>query len=49
MRAHKREREDIAGAVDVKIEHGEALEESQFKGTFKTVRDRNTPRLLDST
>ena len=43
---HKREREDIARAVDVKIEYGETLEESQFKGTFRTVGDKEHSEII---
>lgn len=37
---HKKEREDILKAVGIKVEYGEELKEAEFKGTFKTVGDK---------
>jgi len=37
---HKRERENILTAVGIKVEYGEPLEEAKYKGTFKTVSDK---------
>ena len=43
---HKKEREDILNAVGVKVEHGEVLQESLLKGTFRTVGDREHAEII---
>jgi len=43
---HKRERENILKAVDVKVEYGEVLKEAEFRGTFKTVGDREHSQMI---
>lgn len=42
---HKKEREDILKAVDVKVEYGERLD-SMLKGTYKTVGDVEHSRII---
>ena len=37
---HKRERENILSDVGIKVEYGEVLKESESKGTFRTVSDK---------
>lgn len=37
---HKRERENILSDVGIKVEYGEVLRESESKGSFRTVSDK---------
>jgi len=37
---HKQERENILEAVGVKVKYGEAVETGEYRGSFKTVGDR---------
>ena len=37
---HKEEREDILAEVGVKVEYGEVLQEAEFRGSWKTVSDK---------
>jgi hypothetical protein len=37
---HKREKENILKAVGVKVEYGEPLYEGEYRGTFRTVSDK---------
>jgi hypothetical protein len=43
---HKREREDILRAVGVNVEHGEELKEAEWKGSFKTVSDKEHAEMI---
>jgi hypothetical protein len=45
---HKEEREDILANVGVKVEYGEAVEEGELKGTFKTVGDKEHAEIVSS-
>jgi len=36
---HKREKENILKAVEIKVEYGEELNEGEYRGTFRTVSD----------
>lgn len=43
---HKKEHEDILKEVGVKVEHGEVLQESIVKGTYKTVSDHEHAEMI---
>lgn len=43
---HKREREDIMRSVGVKVEYGEELKESEYRGHFKTLSDREHAEII---
>jgi len=43
---HKQEREDILRSIGIKVEYGEELKEAEFKGTFKTVSDREHASII---
>lgn len=43
---HKREKENILKAVGVKVEYGEVLKEAQYRGTFKTVSDKEHAEII---
>jgi hypothetical protein len=45
---HKEEREGILANVGVKVEYGEAVEEGEQKGTFKTVGDKEHAEIVSS-
>lgn len=46
---HKKEKERILKAVGVKVECGVPIETGEYRGTFKTVGDREYARLHAST
>lgn len=43
---HKREKEDIMRATGVKVEYGEELKEAVWKGTFRTVSDKEHAEII---
>lgn len=43
---HKREKEDILKAVGIKVEYGEELNEGEYRGTFRTVSDREHAEMI---
>jgi len=43
---HKKEREDIMRSVGVHVEYGEELKESEYRGSFKTVSDREHVEII---
>lgn len=43
---HKKEKEDIIQAVGVKVELGEELKESEYRGTFQTVSDKEHAEMI---
>lgn len=43
---HKREKEDILKAVGVNVEYGEPLHEGEYRGTFRTVSDKEHPEMI---
>jgi len=43
---HKREKENILKAVGVKVEYGEPLYEGEYRGTFRTVSDREHAEMI---
>lgn len=43
---HKREKEDILKAVGVKVEYGEPLYEGEYRGTFRTVSDKEHAEMI---
>jgi len=43
---HKREREDIMRSVGVRVEYGEELKESEYRGSFKTVSDKEHVEII---
>lgn len=43
---HKKEKENILSSVGVKAEYGEPLYEGEFKGTFKTVGDKEHAEMI---
>jgi len=45
---HKKEKEDILKAVDVEVEYGTPQLESLYKGTYKTVSDREHARIVET-
>lgn len=44
---HKQEQEHIVDSLGIKIEHGEILEEGIYKGTFKTVGDKEHAQIIE--
>lgn len=43
---HKKEKENVVSNVGLKIEYGEVLEEAEYRGTFKTVGDREHSEII---
>jgi len=43
---HKREKENILRSVGIKVEYGEKLEEAKYRGTFKTVSDKEHTEII---
>lgn len=43
---HKREKENILKAVGIKCEYGEPIEVGEYRGTFKTVGDREHAEIV---
>lgn len=43
---HKKEKEDIMHATGVKIEYGEELKESEYRGSFHTVSDKQHAEII---
>jgi len=43
---HKKEREDIMRSVGVHVEYGEELKEAEWKGTFRTVSDKEHAEII---
>jgi len=43
---HKREKENILKAVGVKVEYGEPLYEGEYRGTFRTVSDKEHAEMI---
>ena len=43
---HKREKENILKAVGIKVEYGEELKEGEYRGTFRTVSDREHAEII---
>lgn len=43
---HKQEREDIMRSVGVKVEYGEELKESEYRGTYQTVSDKDHAKII---
>jgi hypothetical protein len=43
---HKQEKENILSSVGIKVEYGEVLEEAQYRGTWKTVSDKEHSEII---
>lgn len=43
---HKREKENILKEVGIKVEHGESLHEGEYRGTFRTVSDKEHAEMI---
>jgi len=43
---HKREKEDILRAVDIRVEYGEVPKEAEYKGSYQTVSDREHAQIV---
>lgn len=43
---HKKEKENILSNVGIKVEHGEPLCEGEYKGTFRTVGDKEHAEMI---
>jgi hypothetical protein len=43
---HKREKENILKAVGVKVEYGELVEAGEYRGTFRTVGDKEHSEMI---
>ena len=43
---HKREKENILKAVGIKVEYGEELNEGEYRGTFRTVSDKEHAEMI---
>lgn len=43
---HKREKENILASVGVKVEYGEPLQVARYRGTFKTVGDKEHAEIV---
>jgi len=43
---HKREKEDVMRNVGVHVEYGEELKESEYRGSFKTVSDKEHVEII---
>ena len=43
---HKREKEDIMRSVGVHVEYGKELKESEYRGSFKTVSDKEHVEII---
>jgi len=43
---HKKEREDILRSVGVRVEYGQELKESEWRGSFKTVSDKEHVEII---
>lgn len=43
---HKKEKENMLSNIGVKIEYGEPLFEGEYKGTFKTVGDKEHAEII---
>lgn len=43
---HKREKENILKNVGVEVQYGEVLEEAKYRGTFKTVSDKEHAEII---
>jgi hypothetical protein len=44
---HKRERENILDSVGIKVEYGEQLHEAEYRGSFKTVSDKEHAQIVE--
>jgi len=44
---HKVEKEDIVSQVGIKIEYGEELHEAEYRGSFKTVSDKEHSEMIE--
>jgi hypothetical protein len=44
---HKVEKEDIVSQVGLKIEYGEELHEAEYRGSFKTVSDKEHSQMIE--
>jgi hypothetical protein len=43
---HKKEKENILSNVGIKVEYGEPLHKGEYKGTFKTVGDKEHSEMI---
>ena len=43
---HKREKENILKSVGIKVEYGEELNEGEYRGTFRTVSDKEHAEMI---
>lgn len=43
---HKKEKENILSNVGIKVEYGQQLYEGEYKGTFKTVGDKEHAEII---
>jgi len=43
---HKREKENILKAVGIKVEYGDPLHEGEYRGTFRTVSDKEHAEMI---
>jgi hypothetical protein len=43
---HKRERENILAALDIKVEYGEPIETGAYRGSYKTVGDQEHSEII---
>jgi len=43
---HKKEKENILSNVGIKVEYGEPLYEGEYKGTFRTVGDKEHAEMI---
>jgi len=43
---HKREKENILKAVGIEVEYGESLYEGEYRGTFRTVSDKEHAEMI---
>ncbi|MCK4439689.1 hypothetical protein KAU85_01770 [Candidatus Bathyarchaeota archaeon] len=43
---HKREKEHILKSVGIKVEYGEPLHEGEYRGTFRTVSDKEHAEMI---
>ena len=44
---HKMEKENILKAVGIKVEYGEELNEGEYRGTFRTVSDKEHSEMIE--
>jgi len=43
---HKKEKENILSSVGIKVEYGELVYEGEYKGTFRTVGDKEHAEII---